>query len=152
MSDFDLLEHVSSESDIIFQSVSIIVWNSILGLTKILQANADDLDATKAILKGLKKRFEHKKEPGTLIHTVSSRPLVRLLSSLSEKSGTGVLIKDTKGNSKTEKVYDDSKVEDIESLEDQQPHRLIDLEIVAADREGDVLWSSTTQISNLPLS
>jgi hypothetical protein len=64
----------------------------------------------------------------------------------------GIFIEDTKGNSKTEKIYDDSKVEDIESLEDQQPHRLIDLEIVAADREGDVLWSSTIQISNLPLS
>jgi hypothetical protein len=83
MSDFGLLERLSSESDIIFQSVSIIICNSIIGLTKILQANADDLDATKAILRGLKKRFEHKKEPGMLIHTVSSRPLVRLLSSLS---------------------------------------------------------------------
>jgi len=105
MSDFDLLERLSSESDIVFQ-----------------MANADDLDATKAILKGLKKRFEIKKEPATLIHT----------------SGTGVLVEDTKGNSKSEKVYDDTKVEDIESLADEQPHRVVDLEIVAADKEGYV--------------
>jgi hypothetical protein len=35
-----------------------------------VQADADDLDAAKAILAGMKDRFERTGKPGSLIHTV----------------------------------------------------------------------------------
>ena len=52
------------------------------------------------------------------------------------KSGTGVLIDDAAGMYSSTKVYDDTNIEEIESLSTTQPHRLVDSTIVEADQEG----------------
>ena len=52
------------------------------------------------------------------------------------KSGTGVLIDDAAGMYSNTKVYDDTNIEEIESLSTTQPHRLVDSTIVEADQEG----------------
>ena len=41
------------------------------------------------------------------------------------------------GDYATDKVYDDAKVEDIESLPDTAPHRPVDIEVTKADIEGE---------------
>ena len=70
------LEKLASESDIVFQTVSPLrvilafamyrrhIWN--------LQADADHLEGTKAILRGFKTRFQKTGVAPILIHTVSS--------------------------------------------------------------------------------
>ncbi|EIM92601.1 NAD-P-binding protein, partial [Stereum hirsutum FP-91666 SS1] len=83
-------------------------------------ADADDLRAAKAILAGLKKRYEATGEAPILIHT----------------SGTGVLIDDAKGEKITDKIYHDSKPEEIESLPETAVHRKVDLLFVNADKAG----------------
>lgn len=85
-------------------------------------ANSDDLDAVKAILSGLKKRHETTGETPILIHT----------------SGTGVLNDDAKGMFATDKIYSDNDIEAIESLPPTAWHRMVDLEIVKADKDGYV--------------
>lgn len=85
-------------------------------------ADADDLQATKAILLGLKKRYDETDKVSILIHT----------------SGTGVLIDDAAGNYATDKIYSDLDIPMIESLTKTQPHREVDIEVVAADQKGYV--------------
>ncbi|KAG1763658.1 hypothetical protein EV702DRAFT_1157193 [Suillus placidus] len=65
-------------------------------------ADADDLEAAKAILLGLKKRYE-----------------------ATDKSGTGVLADDAAGNYATDKIYSDLDIPMIESLTKTQPHRYV---------------------------
>ncbi|KAH8117907.1 hypothetical protein DFH11DRAFT_1571372 [Phellopilus nigrolimitatus] len=51
-------------------------------------------------------------------------------------SGTGVLADNAAGMFATERVYDDAKVEDIESLPVSQIHRPVDVAVVEADKQG----------------
>lgn len=85
-------------------------------------ADADDLPAAKAILLGLKKRYDETNKVPILIHT----------------SGTGVLIDNAAGNYATDKIYSDLDIPMIESLPKTQPHREVDIEVVAADQKGYV--------------
>ncbi|KAI0060393.1 NAD(P)-binding protein [Artomyces pyxidatus] len=86
-------------------------------------ANSDDLLGIEAILSGLKLRFEQTKVAPILIHT----------------SGTGVFVNlenDKKIDPRT--VYYDSDADQMESLPTTRVHRLVDLEVVRADKEGYV--------------
>ncbi|KAF8807005.1 NAD(P)-binding protein [Phlegmacium glaucopus] len=85
-------------------------------------ADADNLDAARATLKGLKTRYEETGIPPIFIET----------------SGTGVLIDDAVGDRTTDKIYDDANPDQIETLADTQPHRNVDLELINADKEGYV--------------
>lgn len=103
-------------------------------------ANADDLYAARAIFLGLKKRHEETNTVPIFIHT----------------SGTGVLIDDAAGNYATDSIYSDLDIATIESLPKTQPHREVELEVIAADKEGYVrtyiiLPSTIYGIANTPL-
>lgn len=103
-------------------------------------ADSDDLQAAKAILLGLKQRYDKTDEVPILIHT----------------SGTGVLIDDAAGNYVTDKIYSDLDIPMIESLPKTQPHREVDIEVVAADQKGYVrtyiiLPSTIYGIANTPM-
>ncbi|EJD06860.1 NAD-binding protein [Fomitiporia mediterranea MF3/22] len=87
----------------------------------ITTADVDDLGAAKATLRGMRKYHEKNGKVPIYIHT----------------SGTGVLADNAAGMYATEKIYDDSKVEDIESLDPKtQIHREVDIEVVSADQAG----------------
>ncbi|KAG2067904.1 NAD(P)-binding protein [Suillus decipiens] len=103
-------------------------------------ADADDLPAAKAILLGLKQRHDETDKVPILIHT----------------SGTGVLADDAAGNYATDKIYSDLDIPMIESLPKTQPHREVDIEVVAADQKGYVRTyivspSTIYGIANTPL-
>ncbi|RDB25572.1 Uncharacterized protein C2A9.02 [Hypsizygus marmoreus] len=104
-SDLPLIEKLASESDVV-----------------IAMADADNLDAARAELRGLKKRFEETGEAPILIHT----------------SGTGVLTDNAVGAYAYDTIYDDADADQIETLAPTQPHRNVDLELVNADKEGYV--------------
>jgi len=97
------LEKFASESDIVFQT-----------------ADADHLEGTKTILRGLKTRFQKTGVAPIFIHT----------------SGTGVLTDKAGGNYEGTDIYSDLDIPKIESLPETQPHRDVDLTIVAAAEEG----------------
>ncbi|KAG6327950.1 hypothetical protein ID866_11139 [Astraeus odoratus] len=100
--DLELLKEEASKADIV-----------------IAVADADNLPAAEAILKGLKERHEKTGTQPLLIHT----------------SGTGVLIDNALGRYPTDAVYDDLDPDQIESLAPTQLHRNVDLAIVQADKE-----------------
>jgi len=104
-SDAALVEKLASETDIFFSI-----------------ADADNLEAAKATLAGLKKRHEATHAVPILIHT----------------SGTGVLADDAAGMHTYDTIYDDSNPDQIETLPITQIHRNVDLEIINADKEGYV--------------
>lgn len=52
------------------------------------------------------------------------------------QSGTGLITDEAKGLYATEKIWHDSRPEEIESLPDTTFHRNVDLPIVNADKEG----------------
>jgi len=83
-------------------------------------ADADHLEGTKAILRGFKSRFQETGVAPILIHT----------------SGTGTLVENAEGNYEGTDIYSDLDIPKIESLSDAQPHRIVDLTIVAAAEEG----------------
>ncbi|KAG2136811.1 hypothetical protein BD769DRAFT_385148 [Suillus cothurnatus] len=85
-------------------------------------ADADDLQAAKAILLGLKQRYDETGKVPILIHT----------------SGTGVFIDNAAGDYATDKIYSDLDIPMIESLPKTQPHREVDIEVVAAGEKGYV--------------
>ncbi|KAI0635606.1 NAD-P-binding protein [Trametes polyzona] len=86
-------------------------------------ADSDDLPAMEAIFKGIKSRFQKTGVKPILIHT----------------SGTGLITDEAKGLYATDKIWHDSRPEEIESLPDDAFHRNVDLPIVNADKEGWVL-------------
>jgi hypothetical protein len=55
---------------------------------------------------------------------------------LAQKSGTGVLTDDARGEYLGETIYYDNDVAQLDALAPTQPHRDVDLEILAADAEG----------------
>jgi len=86
--------------------------------------DADDLELTKAVLRGVKQRKEKTGRTSILVHT----------------SGTSVVGDPPCGEPSefSKKVWNDAKPEDIRSLDIGQPHRKIDLEIFNAHDRGDV--------------
>lgn len=104
-SDEPLMEKLASEADIV-----------------IATADADNVPAAKATLRGLKKRYAATKVLPTFIHT----------------SGTGVLTDDAKGLYPTDTIYDDLNVVQLNSLPDTQFHRNVDLELLGGDEAGYV--------------
>ncbi|KAH6908979.1 hypothetical protein BKA70DRAFT_1371690 [Coprinopsis sp. MPI-PUGE-AT-0042] len=87
-SDHDLLTQLSANADIV-----------------IACADADDLEATKAILRGLKERHDKTGHIPSLIHTVS------------------VLIDDAEGMYASDTIYSDLDLPTLEAIPRDQPHR-----------------------------
>ncbi|KAI0370392.1 NAD-P-binding protein [Pilatotrama ljubarskyi] len=85
-------------------------------------ADADHIRSTKAFLAGFKKRHRRTGKVPLLIHT----------------SGTAVLSDNAAGMHGTDTIYYDSDPEQLETIPTTQPHRTVDLTVVAADREGYV--------------
>ncbi|EGN98782.1 hypothetical protein SERLA73DRAFT_181420 [Serpula lacrymans var. lacrymans S7.3] len=83
-------------------------------------ADADDEPATKAILAGLKNHYKSTGTAPILIHT----------------SGTGVLTDKAAGKYAYDTIYDDTDVEQLETLPDTQLHRNVDLLVIEADKQG----------------
>ncbi|OBZ72277.1 hypothetical protein A0H81_07905 [Grifola frondosa] len=105
LSDTDKLEELASQSKVV-----------------VACANADDLTAARALLKGLKKRHYRTGEIPIFIQT----------------SGTGVLRDNAVGMFPTSTIYYDSDPDQMETLAPTQPHRNVDLAIVDADKQGFV--------------
>ncbi|KAI0364431.1 NAD-P-binding protein [Pilatotrama ljubarskyi] len=85
-------------------------------------ADADHINSTKAVLAGLRRRHRETGNVGTLIHT----------------SGTGVLADNAAGMYSTDDIYNDNDSEQLAKIAPEQPHREIDLTVIAADEEGYV--------------
>ncbi|KAA1467579.1 NAD(P)-binding protein [Dentipellis sp. KUC8613] len=100
--DSDKLQEAASKADVVFNI-----------------ADSDHLEGNKALLRGLKQRFESTKKAPILIHT----------------SGTGIFMDNAQGES-TDKIYYDTDIAQIEALPDTALHRNVDLEVVAADKAG----------------
>ncbi|KAF9530814.1 hypothetical protein CPB83DRAFT_834155 [Crepidotus variabilis] len=83
-------------------------------------ADADNVTAMKATLKGLKQRYTATGIVPTFIHT----------------SGVAVLADKEIGNRASETIFDDTNLEQIEALPDTAMHRNVDLLLVNADVEG----------------
>ncbi|OJA15681.1 hypothetical protein AZE42_12945, partial [Rhizopogon vesiculosus] len=115
-SDLDTLTSLASEADVV-----------------VATADADDLNAAKAILRGLKKQHEETRKVPILIHT----------------SGTGVLIDQAAGNFTADKIYSDLDIPKIETLPKTQLHREVDIAVVAADEEGSFRFSLCIYIAHV---
>ncbi|KAF9240417.1 hypothetical protein BU15DRAFT_45759 [Melanogaster broomeanus] len=102
-SDLELLENQAAQSDVVFAC-----------------ADADNVQACEAILKGLKKRHQATGTVPILIHT----------------SGTGVLVDNAEGMYAYDTIWDDMNPDQLETLPDTQLHRNVDLMVIAADNEG----------------
>jgi hypothetical protein len=57
------------------------------------------------------------------------------------KSGTGVLIDDGLGTHKSETIYSDLDIAQIEALPDTQLHRPVELQVINAGKEGEYICS-----------
>ncbi|THU98280.1 NAD-binding protein [Dendrothele bispora CBS 962.96] len=88
----------------------------------IATADSDDLQAVEGTLLGLKGRFEETGEKPIFINT----------------SGTGLLVDNAAGMYPGQVIYDDADPDQIETLPASQPHRSVDLKIVAGDKDGYV--------------
>ncbi|KAF8994645.1 hypothetical protein BDQ17DRAFT_1331013 [Cyathus striatus] len=105
-SNADLLEKLASETDVV-----------------LAMADSDNMEAAKAILKGLKGRYEKTGTVPILIHT----------------SGTGVIADAAAGRYSPETViYRDDDPDQLETIALTQIHRDVDLVLVQADKEGYV--------------
>ncbi|CAE6480478.1 unnamed protein product [Rhizoctonia solani] len=102
-SDLGKIEQASREADVVYNA-----------------ADADDLELTQAVIKGLKS----KKEQGILIQT----------------SGTGLLSDNYNGELTPEgsKIWNDNDISDIKSIPPTQPHRNVDLEIFGAHERNEI--------------
>ncbi|GLB40153.1 putative NAD-P-binding protein [Lyophyllum shimeji] len=105
--DADLVEKLAMAADIV-----------------IAMADVDDLDAARAILSGLEKRYERDVD--------GQRPIYI------HTSGTGVLADDAAGMYASTKIYDDLNPDDIDSLPPTQLHRPVDMAVINADKKGYV--------------
>ncbi|OSC98275.1 NAD-P-binding protein [Trametes coccinea BRFM310] len=103
--ELDKLESLAENADVVFHC-----------------ADADDLPAAKAILRGMKKRHAKVGDLPILIHT----------------SGTGELTDDARGMYATDTIYSDLDVEQIKSIPPTAFHRNVDLAIIEADEQGYV--------------
>ncbi|GJE88579.1 nucleoside-diphosphate-sugar epimerase-like protein [Phanerochaete sordida] len=105
-------------------------------------ACSDQLDVTRAILRGLKSRHAKLGDLPILIHT----------------SGTGVLTEGamTSGMYPTDVIYDDSDFEQLAKIKPTARHRNVDLAVIDADEQGYcwayiVLPSTVYGIAKTPL-
>ncbi|KAG6813899.1 hypothetical protein H0H92_005748 [Tricholoma furcatifolium] len=85
-------------------------------------ADCDYLPAAQSILRGLESRFKATGNVPILIHT----------------SGTGVLTDNAAGAFAGQTIYNDDNPNQIETLAPSQPHRIVDLEVLKADKAGYV--------------
>jgi hypothetical protein len=53
----------------------------------------------------------------------------------------GVLTDDAHGMFSSDKIYSDLNIAQLETLPETQPHRLVDLALIKADKEGKALTS-----------
>ncbi|CAL1716972.1 unnamed protein product [Somion occarium] len=83
-------------------------------------ADADNIDAVQAIIRGLKKRHELVGDTPIFIHT----------------SGTAVLSDNAKGLHPSDTVYDDMNPDQIAGIPPSAPHRNVDNAIFDADKQG----------------
>ncbi|KAF5346667.1 hypothetical protein D9758_013214 [Tetrapyrgos nigripes] len=86
----------------------------------IATADCDSVPAAQMAIKGMKKHFEETGKQPFFIHT----------------SGTAVYVELTGGIYSTEVIYDDTNPEQIDSIAPTQPHRNVDIEILAAEKDG----------------
>ena len=82
--------------------------------------SADNLDACKAIVRGLQAAAGKRATPAIYVHT----------------SGTGVLSDTATGQPANPRVYSDTDTRDIDSLAETQPHRRVDLHVLNASKGG----------------
>ncbi|CCM05824.1 uncharacterized protein FIBRA_08058 [Fibroporia radiculosa] len=101
--DSDKLEALAEQSHVVFSC-----------------ADADNLPAMQAILRGLRKRHTATGDVPILIHT----------------SGSGTVCEMAGGMFASETVYSDMNVDQIKSIPPTAPHRALDLAIVDADIQG----------------
>ncbi|KAL1949313.1 hypothetical protein VTO73DRAFT_8194 [Trametes versicolor] len=85
-------------------------------------ADADHIASTKAFLAGLRKKYETTGKAPILVHT----------------SGTAVLSDNAAGMHGTDVVYCDADPEQLDAIAPTQPHRNVDLTVIAGDKEGYV--------------
>ncbi|KIY67066.1 NAD(P)-binding protein [Cylindrobasidium torrendii FP15055 ss-10] len=128
LSDVHLIREEAGKADVIFNT-----------------ANADDLEAAKAILEGMKAYKERTGKTAALIHTsgtgvlVANIPgLVQAFTALATPSADPTPITQFFGvppsaSSSPDPIYSDLDVKAIEGLPAYQPHRAVDVEIVKAD-------------------
>ncbi|KAH9003176.1 hypothetical protein EDB86DRAFT_3073655 [Lactarius hatsudake] len=125
LSDLDKLTELAAASDVIIHT-----------------ADADDQKAAKAILHGLKARYDKTGKIPIYIHTSGTGDVFCYLSQRTMLDVglkiLGVLMDNAAGLHDTDVIYADTDPEQIESLPDTAFHRLVDLEVVAADKEGYV--------------
>ncbi|KAF8623670.1 hypothetical protein AX17_007368 [Amanita inopinata Kibby_2008] len=103
--DATLLKQLASEADYVFAC-----------------ADGDDLNAAKAILAGLKERYDKTGHASTLLHA----------------SNAATVIDDEQGMDSTDIVYSDMNIPQLETLHIAQPHRIVDVALVEADAQGYV--------------
>ncbi|KIK63182.1 hypothetical protein GYMLUDRAFT_41506 [Collybiopsis luxurians FD-317 M1] len=108
---------VGSHSDISLMSKAAAEVDVVIAM-----ADCDDVDAATGTLQGLKQRFQETGKKPIFINT----------------SGTGVLSDNAAGMYASETIWDDADPDQIALLKPSQPHRPVDLKIVAADEEGYV--------------
>ncbi|KAJ6619675.1 hypothetical protein B0H10DRAFT_2024368 [Mycena sp. CBHHK59/15] len=101
--DLELLRQLAADADVVFAC-----------------ADADDLSAANAILRGMRDRHSNTGVAPSLIHT----------------SGTGVLSDDAGGMHASSTIYSDLDIAQLERLSPNQPHRNVDLALVEADSKG----------------
>ncbi|KAF8199610.1 hypothetical protein BJ912DRAFT_844564, partial [Pholiota molesta] len=106
LSDLSLLESLASHSDVVLSV-----------------ADANDLDAVQAILKGLRKHYTETGNAAIFIHTSG-------MSAFADTNAEGFFT--------SIEIYDDLNPCQVNALPDTQPHRLVEIELVKADNEGYV--------------
>ncbi|KAH9940362.1 NAD-P-binding protein [Epithele typhae] len=141
LDDTERLEALASQADVVVEC-----------------ADADHSASTKAILSGLKKRHQETGQVPALIHTVScatcisdpsdtdvrSQALVcgppGMLSSqtVHYSHGPGVLTDNAAGMFATDTIWYDNDPDQLDTIAPSQPHREVDLAVIAADSEGYV--------------
>ena len=92
----------------------------------------------KAILAGLKARYEKTGEKPILIHTVCPKPipLIPPLTYFLQKSGTGLLADDSRGEHTSPTITSDLDLAALERLPASALHHSVDLLVNAADADG----------------
>ncbi|EIW57397.1 NAD-P-binding protein [Trametes versicolor FP-101664 SS1] len=90
-------------------------------------ADADHIASTKAFLAGLRKKYETTGKAPILVHT----------------SGTAVLSDNAAGMHSTDVVYCDADPEQLDAIAPTQPHRNVDLTVIAGDKEGTARYVKT---------
>jgi hypothetical protein len=70
-------------------------------------------------------------------------------SRLKDSACVGVLTDNAEGMFASDTVYDDTDAAQLETLDPEQPHRNVDLALIAADKEGWLIRYMTAQMPHL---